>query len=81
MVQMNDFDVKVRGERARQILEDPVYIEAVQKAEHSIVLDLAALDVTEESAAQKALIHVIRLQALTDIVSQLKSVMTTGEMA
>jgi hypothetical protein len=78
---MDEFDAKVRAERARQITEDPVYIDAVEKAERSIVLDLAGMDVTDERASQVALIHVIRLQALSDIVRQLQSIMTTGESA
>lgn len=80
MVQVNDdFDAKVRGQRARQITEDPVYIAAVESAERSIILDLAGLDVTDDRAAQKALLHVIRLQALSEVVQQLQSIMTTGE--
>lgn len=78
---MDEYDARVRGERARQVLEDPVYIDAVEKAERAIILDLTALDVTGERAPQIALLHVIKLQTLGDVVRQLQSIMTTGESA
>jgi hypothetical protein len=78
---MSDYADKVRGERARQITEDPVYVAAVETVKRLIYVDLATMDVTDERAAQKALIHVIRMQALEDIIRQLQSIMTTGESA
>jgi hypothetical protein len=79
MSEVSEFDAKIRGARARQITEDPVYIDAIDEAKQTIIRHLGRLDVTQERAAQIALIHVIRLQALEDIVGQLQSIMTTGE--
>ncbi|MFL6711123.1 MAG: hypothetical protein ACJ8HI_23225 [Massilia sp.] len=78
---MDEFDAKVRGERARQITQDPVYIDAVEAAKRSIHVALSTMKVTDERAAQVALIHVIRLQLLEETVFQLQSIMTTGESA
>lgn len=78
---MSDFDDRVRAARARQITEDPVYIDAVEAAKRFIHLDLATMDVTDERSPQIALIHVIRLQALEESVRRLQSIMITGEGA
>lgn len=75
------FQAKVRGQRARHILEDEIYIDAIEKAKRNLHVELARMDVTEDRAPEKALIHVIRLQALEEIVFQLQSIMTTGESA
>jgi hypothetical protein len=37
---MNAFDERVRGARARQILDDPVFQDAVMRAQDDMVTDL-----------------------------------------
>jgi hypothetical protein len=78
---MDEFDAKVRGERARQILHDDVFAAAIEGLQRSIVLDLTTLDVTDERAPQIALLHTIRLQTLSSVLNEITSIMTTGESA
>jgi hypothetical protein len=78
---MSAFEERVRGARARQILDDPIFSEALARAQDDMVTDLINVAVDEEDAPMKALRGVMRVQALYAVTQALKSIATTGEMA
>jgi hypothetical protein len=78
---MSAFDERVRGARARQILDDEVFKEAVAKAQHVMVDTLINIDPFDPDAPTMALRGVLRIQALSYVTQNLDSVMMTGEMA
>lgn len=67
-----------RGQKAKLILEDAIYKEAVEKVQQSIFDDFAA---TEPTKQDELLIHRLRLKALADVTRQLANVMNTGRLA
>lgn len=78
---MSAFDEKVRGARARQILDDQVFTEAIAKAQDAMVEDLINIIVDDPEAPLKALRGVMRVQALYAVVQNINSIATTGEIA
>jgi hypothetical protein len=78
---MNAFDEKVRGARARQILDDPVFQDAVMRAQDAMVTDLINIIVAEPDAPMQALRGVMRVQALYAVTKEIESIATTGEIA
>jgi len=78
---MTAFDERVRGERARQIIEDEVFKEAVEKTEDQLIDDLINIDAFDPDAPTVALRGVMRIQALTFVLQNVKSVLVTGQIA
>jgi hypothetical protein len=78
---MSSFDEKVRGARARQILDDDVFKEAVAKAQDAMIDDLINVAVDGFDAPTEALRGVMRIQALYAVVDSIKSIAMTGEIA
>jgi hypothetical protein len=78
---MSAFEERVRGARARQILDDDLFREAISLAERDIVIKLAAMDTTAQGAPIEAIRGVMRLQALASVIQCLRTIMTTGEIA
>jgi hypothetical protein len=78
---MSSFDEKVRGARARQILDDDVFKDAVAKAQDAMIDDLINVAVDGFDAPTEALRGVMRIQALYAVVDSLKSIAMTGEIA
>jgi hypothetical protein len=78
---MSAFDEKVRGARAKQILEDDVFKEALAETQGTLLTELINVDPFDPDAPTMALRGVLRIQALSYVTQSLKSVMMTGEMA
>lgn len=71
-------DEVARGIRAAQIIEDPMFKEAVQKVQQKVFDEFAATDPKEKDLLQ---MHRLQLKALADVVRQLQSVIQTGQFA
>jgi hypothetical protein len=80
-VPMSAFEEKVRGARARQILDDEVFKDAIAKAQDSMLDDLINVIVDSPDAPLQALRGVMRIQALYAVVESIRSIATTGEIA
>jgi hypothetical protein len=78
---MSAFDEKVRGARARQIMGDEVFKEAVQKTQDSLLDDLLNIKPFDPEAPIMALRGVMRIQALSYVMQDFQSIMATGEIA
>jgi hypothetical protein len=78
---MSAFDEKVRGARARQIMDDDVFKDAVARAQDAMIDDLINVIVDSPEAPMQALRGVMRIQALYAVVDSIKSIATTGEIA
>ena len=69
-------DATVRGERARQILEDDVFLETVER------LRATYIDRLEAAKTNEATIDCANeFRALSAFLSEFKSVVTTGNIA
>jgi hypothetical protein len=66
------------GEQAAQILENPVYIDAIAKVRENIVSSMTASPLGDENTHNRL---VIALQLLNQINKQLTDVMQTGKLA
>jgi hypothetical protein len=78
---MSAFDERVRGVRARQILDDPVFQDAVMRAQDDMVTDLINSAVDAPEAPMQALRGIMRVQALYAVTKAIESIATTGEIA
>jgi hypothetical protein len=78
---MSAFDEKVRGARARQILDDEVFKEAVATTQDSLLDELLNIKPFDPDAPTMALRGVMRIQALSYVMQDLTSILTTGEIA
>ena len=67
-----------RGEQAAQILDNPIYQEALQKVKDSIIASMANSPLGDEKTHNRL---VIALQLLNQINKQLTDVMQTGKLA
>jgi hypothetical protein len=67
-----------RGEQASQILDNPIYKEAMDKVRESLISSMANSPLGDEKTHNKL---VIALQLLNQINKQLTDVMTTGKLA
>jgi hypothetical protein len=67
-----------RGEQAAQILDNPIYKEALDKVRESLISSMANSPLGDEKTHNKL---VIALQLLNQINKQLTDVMTTGKLA
>jgi len=67
-----------RGEQAAQILDNPIYKEAIDKVRESLISSMANSPLGDEKTHNKL---VIALQLLNQINKQLTDVMTTGKLA
>ena len=67
-----------RGEQAAQILDNPIYKEAMDKVRESLISSMANSPLGDEKTHNKL---VIALQLLNQINKQLTDVMTTGKLA
>ena len=67
-----------RGEQATQILDNPIYQEALQKVKDSIIASMANSPLGDEKTHNRL---VIALQLLNQINKQLTDVMKTGKLA
>ena len=66
------------GEQAAQILENPVYIDAIAKVRENIVSSMTASPLGDEKTHNRL---VIALQLLNQINKQLTDIMQTGKLA
>ncbi len=71
-------DAAIRGERARQLLEDTLLVEALDAIERDAVDSLAAARLSD---GQALIEHAGRLQAVRLFRQELQSVVTTGRLA
>lgn len=78
---MSAFDERVRGARAKQILEDEVYQKATADVQEYLLDRLINIDPFDPDAPTMALRGVMRIQALSYVTQNLASIMTTGEIA
>ena len=78
---MNNFDERVRGERARQIIEDEIFKESVSRTQDQMIQDLINIDAFDPDAPTMALRGVMRIQALSFVLQNVNSVMVTGQIA
>jgi hypothetical protein len=78
---MDDFEARVRGARAAQILNDDIYKNAVKNTQAQLVNELINIDPFDPEAPIMTLRGVMRIQALFFVMHELTSVMTTGEVA
>jgi len=78
---MSAFEDRVRGARARQILDDEVFSASLQQVQDDLVERLINIDPFDPEAPIMALRGVMRIQALSFVIQNLTSVMTTGEIA
>jgi hypothetical protein len=78
---MSAFDEKVRGARAKQILDDDVFKEAVAQAQEDMVNRVINIDPFDPEAPTMALRGVMRIQALSYVMQNIDSIMLTGEIA
>ena len=67
-----------RGGEAEQLLENPIYKEAVEKVREGIISAMQGSALGDESTHHRL---VIALQLLTQIEKHIKDVATTGKMA
>ena len=67
-----------RGEQAAQILDNPIYQEALQKVKDSLIASMANSPLGDEKTHNRL---VIALQLLNQINKQLTDVMQTGKLA
>ena len=67
-----------RGEEARQLLEHPIYKEAVEEVEAGLVRALKNSAIGDESTHHRI---AIALQLLGQITKHVETVMQTGKMA
>ncbi len=67
-----------RGEQALQILDNPIYVEAIDKVRENIVSTMTNSPLGDEKTHNRL---VIALQLLNQINKQLTDVMTTGKLA
>ena len=67
-----------RGEQASHILENPIYVEAINKVRESLIASMANSPLGDEKTHNKL---VIALQLLNQINKQLTDVMQTGKLA
>jgi hypothetical protein len=67
-----------RGEQAAQILDNPIYQEAMDKVRESLISSMANSPLGDEKTHNRL---VIALQLLNQINKQLTDVMTTGKLA
>ena len=67
-----------RGEQASQILDNPIYVEAINKVRESLIASMANSPLGDEKTHNKL---VIALQLLNQINKQLTDVMQTGKLA
>ena len=67
-----------RGEQAAQILDNPLYKEAMDKVRESLISSMANSPLGDEKTHNKL---VIALQLLNQINKQLTDVMHTGKLA
>jgi hypothetical protein len=67
-----------RGEQAAQILDNPIYKEALEKVRESIVSSMTNSPLGDEKTHNRL---VIALQLLNQINKQLTDVMQTGKLA
>jgi hypothetical protein len=77
---MSAFDDKVRGARARQIIDDDVFKEAVHKTQDSLLDELLNIKPFDPEAPIMALRGVMRIQALSYVMQDLQSILTAGEI-
>ena len=66
------------GEQAAQILENPVYIDAIAKVRENIVSSMTSSPLGDDKTHNRL---VIALQLLNQINKQLTDVMQTGKLA
>jgi hypothetical protein len=66
------------GEQAAQVLDNPVYIDAIAKVRENIVSSMTASPLGDEKTHNRL---VIALQLLNQINKQLTDVMQTGKLA
>ena len=78
---MSAFDERVRGERARQIMDDEIFKGAVGKTQDQLIDDLINIDAFDPDAPTVALRGVMRIQALSFVLQSVNSVMVTGQIA
>jgi hypothetical protein len=78
---MSTFDEKVRGARAKQILDDEVFKDAIARAQEVLVNRLINIDPFDPEAPIMALRGVMRIQALSYVMQNMDSIMLTGEIA
>jgi hypothetical protein len=67
-----------RGEQASQILDNPIYVEAIDKVRENIVSAMTNSPLGDEKTHNRL---VIALQLLNQINKQLTDVMQTGKLA
>jgi hypothetical protein len=67
-----------RGEQALQILDNPIYVEAIDKVRENIVSTMTNSPLGDEKTHNRL---VIALQLLNQINKQLTDVMQTGKLA
>jgi hypothetical protein len=67
-----------RGERAEEVLNNPLFIEAVAKVRDGIIVSMASSPLGDEQTHNRL---VIAMQLLNQIEKQLTGVMQTGKMA
>ena len=70
-------DIK-RGEKADDVLNNPLYQEAIQKVREGIISSMAASAFGDEKTHNRL---VIAMQLLNQIEKQLKDVVLTGKMS
>jgi hypothetical protein len=67
-----------RGEQAAKILDNPIYVEAIDKVREGLISSMANSPLGDEKTHNKL---VIALQLLNQINKQLTDVMQTGKLA
>lgn len=75
---INDMDEVRRGEEARQILENPMYIDALQSVRNGLISSMSQSPMGDEKTHNRL---VIALQLLNQIEKSLRTHMETGKMA
>lgn len=69
-------DAEIRGERARQILEDELFIEAFDAVERQAVEDMLSVPWWR---IRRLADHAARIRAIRDARSAIRAVMLNGE--
>ena len=67
-----------RGEQAAKILDNPIYVEAIDKVREGLISSMANSPLGDEKTHNRL---VIALQLLNQINKQLTDVMQTGKLA
>ena len=75
---MKELEEIKRGERASEILDNPLFKEAVEKVRNGIIDSMARSPLGDSETHNRL---VIAMQLLNQIEKQLIDVMTTGKMA